>query len=126
MKSSLKQFKLKREHITSVSHSQRMVLEVPEEARALFKIFEHSQDSKLEGDAHSIIDHPEFTKLRNKLEKQGYIKIEHEWINGDRVVKPFSLNGFKFKKHMQFPCASAMDIWLTVEKKRLIKLKKSI
>jgi len=122
MKSSLKQFKLKREHITSVSHSQRMVFEIPEEARTLFKIFDH----KLEGDAHSIIDHPEFTKMRNRLEKQGYIQIEHDYINGDRVVKPFSLNGFKFKKHEQFPCASAMDIWLTVEKKRLIKLKKSI
>jgi hypothetical protein len=122
MKSSLKQFKLKREHITSVSHTERMVLEVPPEARELFKLFDH----KLEGDAHSIIDHPEFTKMRNRLEKQGYIQIEHGWINGDRVVKPFSLNGFKFKKHEQFPCASAMDIWLTVEKKRLIKLKKSI
>ncbi len=122
MKSSLKQFKLKREHITSVSHTKRMVLEVPLEARELFKLFDH----KLEGDAHSIIDHPEFTKMRNRLEKQGYIKIEHGWINGDRAVKPFSLNGFKFKKHDKFPCASAMDIWLTVEKKRLIKLKKSI
>lgn len=114
MKSSLKQFKLKREHITSVSHTERMVLEVPPEARALFKIFDH----KLEGDAHSIIDHPEFTKMRNRLEKQGYIQIEHGWINGDRVVKPFSLNGFKFKKHEQFPCASAMDIWLVVKEKR--------
>ena len=123
MKKPLKQFKLKRTHITSVSHTQRMVLEVPAEALALFKIFDHS---KLEGDAHSIIDHPEFAKMRNRLEKQGYIKIKHEWINGDRVVKPFSLNGFKFKAHETFPCASALDIWLTVEEKRLIKLKKPI
>lgn len=114
MKKSPKQFKLKREHITSVSHSQRIMLEVPPEARALFKIFDH----KLEGDAHSIIDHPEFTKMRSRLEKQGYIQIEHDLINGDRVVKPFSLNGFKFKKHEQFPCASAMDIWLVVKEKR--------
>ena len=68
MKSSLKQFKLKREHITSVSHTEHIVLEVPPEARALFKTFDH----KLEGYAHSIIiDHPEFTKMRNRLEKQG-------------------------------------------------------
>ena len=123
MKSSLKQFKLKREHITSVSHTEHIVLEVPPEARALFKIFNH----KLEGYAHSIIiDHPEFTKMRNRLEKQGYIQIEHGWINGDRALKPFSFNGFKFKVHDKFPCAEALSIWLTVEEKRLIKLKKSI
>ena len=123
MKKPLKQFKLKREHITSVSHSQRMVLEtptldVPPEARALFKIFDHFQNSRLEGDAYSIIDHPEFTKMRNRLEKQGYIRIERGWINGDRVVKPFSLNGFKFKKHDKFLCASALDIWMSVKEKR--------
>lgn len=122
MKKSLKQFKLKREHIRSVSHTEHIVLEVPEEARALFKIFDH----KLEGEAHSSIDHPEFTKLRNKLEKQGYIQIEHGWWNGDRAVKSFSLNGFKFKKHDIFPSASAMDIWLSVEKKKLTKLTKSV
>ena len=123
MKSSLKQFKLKREHITSVSHTEHIVLEVPPEARALFKIFNH----KLEGYAHSIIiDHPEFTKMRNRLEKQGYIQIEHGWRNGDRALKPFSLNGFKFKKHDKFPCASAMDIWLSVKEKKLTKSKKSV
>ena len=123
MKSSLKQFKLKREHITSVSHTEHIVLEVPPAARALFKIFNH----KLEGYAHSIIiDHPEFTKMRNRLEKQGYIQIEHGWINGDRALKPFSLNGFKFKKHDKFPCASAMDIWLSVKEKKLTKSKKSV
>ena len=123
MKSSLKQFKLKREHITSVSHTEHIVLEVPPEARALFKIFNHT----LEGFAHSIIiDHPEFTKMRNRLEKQGYIQIEHGWVNGDRALKPFSLNGFKFKKHDKFPCASAMDIWLSVKEKKLTKSRKSV
>ena len=114
MKKPLKQFKLKREHITGVPHTQRMVLEVPPAARALFKIFDH----KLEGEAYSIIDHPEFTKIRNRLEKQGYIQIERGWANGDRVVKPFSLNGFKFKKHDKFLCASALDIWMSVKEKR--------
>ena len=123
MKLAHKQFKLKREHITSVSHTEHIVLEVPPAARALFKIFNH----KLEGYAHSsLIDHPEFTKMRNRLEKQGYIQIEHGWINGDRALKPFSLNGFKFKKHDKFPCASAMDIWLSVKEKKLTKSKKSV
>ena len=123
MKLAHKQFKLKREHITSVSHTEHIVLEVPPEARALFKIFNH----KLEGYAHSsLIDHPEFTKMRNRLEKQGYIQIEHGWVNGDRALKPFSLNGFKFKKHDKFPCASAMDIWLSVKEKKLTKSKKSV
>ena len=123
MKLAHKQFKLKREHITSVSHTEHIVLEVPPEARALFKTFDHT----LEGFAHSIIiDHPEFTKMRNRLEKQGYIQIEHGWINGDRALKPFSLNGFKFKKHDKFPCASAMDIWLSVKEKKLTKSKKSV
>ena len=123
MKLAHKQFKLKREHITSVSHTEHIVLVVPEEARALFSTFNH----KLEGYAHSsLIDHPEFTNMRNRLEKQGYIQIEHGWVNGDRVVKPFSLNGFKFKKHDKFPCASAMDIWLSVKEKKLTKLKKSV
>ena len=118
MKKPLKQFRLKRAHITSVPQTQRMVLEVPPEARALFKTLFKIFDHKLEGDAHSIIDHPEFTKMRNRLEKQGYIQIEHGWINGDRALKPFSLNGFKFKKRDMFPCASALDIWLSVKEKR--------
>ena len=122
MKLAHKQFKLKRAHITSVSHTEHIVLEVPPEARALFKTFDH----KLEGEAYSIIDHPEFTKMRNRLEKLGYIQIEHGWINGDRALKPFSLNGFKFKKHDKFPCASALDIWLSVEEKKLTKSKKSV
>lgn len=53
-------------------------------------------------------DHDEFTKLRNQLEKLGYIKTERSWWNGDRVLKPFYLNEWKFKKNHKFPCAAAM------------------
>ena len=53
-------------------------------------------------------DHDEFTKLRNQLEAEGYIKCERGWWNGDRVLKPFYLNGWKFKKNHKFPCASAL------------------
>ena len=53
-------------------------------------------------------DHDEFTKLRNQLEEQGYIKTERSWWNGDRVLKPFYLNGWRFKKNHRFPCAAAL------------------
>ena len=119
MKKPLKQFKLKREHITSVPYTERAVFGVPPEARAVFEIFDH----KLEGEAYSIIDHPGFTTLRNKLEKQGYIQIERGWWNGDRVIKPFSLNGFKFKKYDKFPCASALNIQLNIYEQTKTKQK---
>ena len=53
-------------------------------------------------------DHDEFTKLRNQLEELGYIKTERSWWNGDRVLKPFQLNEWKFRKGQQFPSAAAM------------------
>jgi hypothetical protein len=53
-------------------------------------------------------DHDEFTKLRNQLEELGYIKTQRSWWNGDRVLKPFYLNEWKFKKNHKFPCASAL------------------
>ena len=53
-------------------------------------------------------DHDEFTKLRNQLESEGYIQCQRSWWNGDRVLKPFYLNGWKFKKNHKFPCASAL------------------
>jgi hypothetical protein len=56
----------------------------------------------------STKDHDEFTKLRNQLEELGYIKCERGWWNGDRVLKPFYLNGWKFKRNHKFPCASAL------------------
>lgn len=53
-------------------------------------------------------DHDEFTKLRNQLEAEGYIKCERGWSNGDRVLKPFYLNGWRFKRNHKFPCAAAL------------------
>jgi hypothetical protein len=53
-------------------------------------------------------DHPEFTKLRESLSESGFIKIERSWSNGDRVLKPFKLNGKRFKKDDTFYCAGAM------------------
>src|SRR5271166_3733125 len=65
----------------------------------------------------STIDHPEFTKLREQLGKDGYIYIERGWWNGDMVLKSFTLNGFKFKKSEAFACASALGISFQVRRK---------
>ncbi len=53
-------------------------------------------------------DHPEFAKLRNELERLSYIKIERGWINGDRVVRAFKLNGLIFSRGEKFCCAAAL------------------
>lgn len=58
--------------------------------------------------SYATIDHPEFTKLREQLSKDGYIIIQRGWWNGDIVSVPFMLNGKRFKKNETFPCAGAM------------------
>ena len=58
--------------------------------------------------SHYTKDHPEFEKLREQLGSDGYIRIQRGWWNGDEVIKPFTLNGKKFKKSAQFPSACAM------------------
>ena len=62
-------------------------------------------------------DHPEFAKLRNQLGELGYIKIERGWWNGDRVLKPFTLNSVEFKKGEQFSSAAAMKYHLEYRRK---------
>jgi hypothetical protein len=57
-------------------------------------------------------DGPEFKALRNQLEELGYISCERSWWNGDRVVKPFQLNGLKFKKDTQFSSGAALKFHL--------------
>lgn len=57
-------------------------------------------------------DHPEFTKLRESLGAQEYIRIERGWWNGDRVTKAFTLNEKRFKKGDSFPCGAAMKYHL--------------
>ncbi len=61
-------------------------------------------------------DHPEFACLREQLAQQGYIAVERGWWNGDRVSKPFRLNGVKFKKGDRFPCGAAMAGHLKFQK----------
>ena len=61
-------------------------------------------------------DHPEFACLREQLEQQGYIAVQRGWWNGDCVLKSFHLNGKRFKKGEQFPCAAAMKGHLKFKK----------
>jgi hypothetical protein len=65
----------------------------------------------------SSADHPEFTKLREQLGADGYISIQRGQWNGDSVLKPFTLNGRKFKVGAQFSCGSAMGTHLIVRAK---------
>lgn len=65
-------------------------------------------------------DHPEFANLRNRLEKMGYIQTQRNWWNGDIVLKPFVLNGVRFKKNEQFPCASAIGATIRYKSKSKI------
>lgn len=68
-----------------------------------------------------ILDHPEFTALRDQLEREGYIQTERQWWNGDRVLKRFRLNGVLFEPGEQFACAAAMRFHLESESKRQSK-----
>ena len=65
----------------------------------------------------SSADHPEFAKLREQLGAAGYISIQRGWWNGDSVLKPFTLNGRKFKVGAQFSSGSAMETHLRVRAK---------
>ena len=58
-------------------------------------------------------DHLEFTKLRKELESLGYINVCTYSSNGDKVLKPFKLNGKRFKKNETFYCACAIKSHLT-------------
>lgn len=63
-------------------------------------------------------DHPAFTQLRERLGKEGYIKIEYSWWNGDRVTKPFYLNNMYFDIGEKFSCASALGVTYDIAKRK--------
>jgi hypothetical protein len=62
-------------------------------------------------------DGPEFKVLRDQLEADGYIQCARNSWNGDRVLKPFTLNGVGFEKDSQYPSGAAMKIHLQVARK---------
>ena len=98
MKNPIKQFKLKNEYFCSVQDVKYALL--------------HDMSGKivLQGNSVGLKDHPEFTKLRNRLSKMGYILMETSYWNGDIVLKPFKLNKVNFKKGERFACADAINI----------------
>ena len=67
--------------------------------------------------SHYSKDNDEFTKLRNQLEEHGFIRCQRNSWNGDTVLKPFTLNGYRFKKNVRFPCAAALGVSVKVAKK---------
>jgi hypothetical protein len=66
-------------------------------------------------------DGPEFKALRNQLEELGYIECQRSWWNGDRVLKPFRLNGLQFKKGEQFSSGAALKFHLESMRRRQSK-----
>lgn len=62
-------------------------------------------------------DHPDFASLRKDLEAQGYIHCERGWWNGDRVLRPFRLNGVLFRQDDKFPCGAAMQHHIEFKRK---------
>ena len=65
--------------------------------------------------SYSTVDHPSFTALRNHLAAWKLIDKEDGWVNGDRVLQEFKLNGILSSVGESFPCASAMKYKLEEE-----------
>ena len=53
-------------------------------------------------------DHPFFSDTREWLGRHGYISIQRQWTNGDRVTKPFFFNNILMDVGEQFSCGAAM------------------
>ena len=72
---------------------------------------DYNLDVEYDGRKHILIgsrDHSEFRKLRFLLTADRLIKFEPNFVNGDIVLEPFTLNSYQFNVGDQFPCASAM------------------
>ncbi len=98
-------FRLKAAYVTSVTERKPIAL-----------VLESGE--VMHGTSLGSIDHPEFTKVRERLGQEGFILIERGWWNGDRTLKPFKLNGLDFKPGDKFPCASALSIQLSLKKRK--------
>ena len=68
------------------------------------------------GTSRGSEDHPEFAKLRNQLECDGYIQCQRTSSNGDKVLRQFTLNGAVFEEGERFLCAAAMKGYLKYSK----------
>lgn len=106
---NIMKFEINPEYVTSVTIRTDHSLDKTEEDRVIMA---------LKGHKHVSIrseDHPKFAELRNELGEKGFIKIERRWWNGDTVIKPFTLNGKRFKKGEMFGCGAAMSFDLGIK-----------
>jgi hypothetical protein len=105
-------FEIAEEYMTSVS-TRTVVYDLENEENPtendLLKIM---QGTHIKYTVSGSDDHPEFTKFRNSMSEDGFIKIERGWWNGDMVLVPFYLNGKYFQVGDQFPSAPAMAGYL--------------
>jgi len=69
------------------------------------------------GSTLSSVGHPSFEALRESLGQQGYIQIQRNWSNGDRVIKPFLLNGQTFEEGETFYSPGALSSTLKTKRK---------
>ena len=109
-------FEIDSEYVTDVTVHQTFYRHANKATLSNEELIEVIRDPVM-GSMTSTIDHPKFTELRDQLEAQGYIDCERNWVNGDRVLKSFSLNGVPFEPGEQFCCAGAMKYHLERAKK---------
>lgn len=58
----------------------------------------------------SHASHPAFEALRIRLERDGFIKVERGWHNGDRVIRSFKLNGVMLYPGDRFSCPYPLKV----------------
>jgi hypothetical protein len=104
-------FEIDPEYVTEVTVHQTYYRHAGKETLTSEELVEVIKNPVV-GSSTSTEDHPGFARLRDQLEAQGYIRCERNWSNGDRVLKPFSLNGVAFESGEQFCCAAAMKFHL--------------
>lgn len=104
----MKKFHIDPEFLTSVldnTYRSDYIRDLPKEEQCE-QLLKHGNNIVRQG----IKDHPEFAELREQLGRDGYIRIERSWWNGDLVLKEFSLNGYTFNKGTSFLSACALNI----------------
>lgn len=103
----MKQFYIDEQYITDIN-VEKVVDYINDRANPTQDEILETLKGKRRAIIYSNKDHDEFTKLREQLSDEGYISIEWGWWNGDRVLKPFKINEWVFKKGHKFVCAAAL------------------
>jgi len=109
-------FEIDSEYVTEVTVHQTYYRHAGKETLTSEELVEVIKNPVV-GSSTSTEDHPEFARLRDQLEQQGYIDCQRNWVNGDRVLKLFTLNSVVFEPGEQFCCAGAMKYHLERNKK---------